>query len=121
MSKTKFTTYNDGIILLYREKPRRTDFAAKQNVSELDDMNFVAKLAYSEASRREQDMDFAEQMGFSLSLKVRTRYAAGIDNKCKAVIGDYLYDVSYVDKTRTEMWLYLEGIRGLKRGEDADT
>lgn len=113
MSKTKFSRYNDGVISIYREKPRRTDFAAKQNVSALDDMDFVVKLAFEESSRREQDIDFAEQMGFSLTYKVRTRYFDGVDNKCKAVVGNYLYDVSYVDKTRTEMWLYLEGVRKL--------
>ncbi len=37
----------------------------------------------------------------------------GVDNKCKAVIDDYLYDVQYIDKSRTEMWLYLEGVRKL--------
>ncbi len=111
MSKRKFSCYNDGIVSIYREKSKRTDFAAKKNVSVLDDMDFIVKLAFEESSKREQDIDFAEQMGFSLSLKVRTRYFAGVDSKCKAVIGDYLYDVSYVDKSRTEMWLYLEGVR----------
>lgn len=109
----KLSKYNDGVISIYREKPRRTDFAAKQNVSALDDMDFVTKLDFEESSRREQDVDFAEQMGFSLSLKVRTRYLKTVDNKCKAVINNYLYDVSYVDKSRTEMWLYLEGVRSL--------
>lgn len=109
----KFSKYNDGVISIYREKPRRTDFAAKQNVSALDDMEFVTKLDFEEAARREQDVDFAEQMGFSLSLKVRTRYLKTVDNKCKAVINNYLYDVSYVDKSRTEMWLYLEGVKPL--------
>ncbi len=113
MSKPKFSRYNDGVISIYREKPRRTDFAAKQNVSAYDDLDFVVKLAFEESSRREQDIDFAEQMGFALTLKVRTRYFDGVDNKCKAVINNYLYDVSYVDKTRTEMWLYLEGVRKL--------
>lgn len=113
MSDTKFSRYNDGVVAIYREKPRRTDFAAKQNVSVLDDMDFIVKLAFEESSRREQDIDFAEQMGFSLTLKVRTRYFIGVDNRCKAVINGYLYDVSYVDKTRTEMWLYLEGVKKL--------
>ena len=113
MSKPKFSRYNDGVVAIYREKPRRTDFAAKQNVSALDDMDFIVKLAFEESSRREQDIDFAEQMGFALTLKVRTRYFCGVDNKCKAVINNYLYDVSYVDKSRTEMWLYLEGVRKL--------
>lgn len=111
MSKTKFSKYNDGVVSIYREKRRQTDFNAKKNVSALDDMDFVVKLAFEESSRREQDIDFAEQMGFSLTLKVRTRYFDKVDNKCKAVINGYLYDVSYVDKTRTEMWLYLEGVR----------
>ena len=111
MSKHKFSRYNDGMISIYREKSKRTDFAAKENVSILDDMEFMVKLAYEESSKREQDIDFAEQMGFSLSVKVRTRYFVGVDSKCKAIIDNYLYDVSYVDKSRTEMWLYLEGVR----------
>ena len=111
MSKSKFSRYNDGVISIYREKRKQTDFNAKQNVSILDDMDFIVKLAFEESSRREQDLDFAEQMGFSLTLKVRTRYIKDVDNKCKAIINNYLYDISYVDKTRTEMWLYLEGIK----------
>lgn len=113
MSKTKFSRYNDGVVSVYREKPKKTDFAARQNVSALDDMDFVVKLAFEESSRREQDIEFANQNDFALSLKVRTRYVNGVDNKCKAVIGGYLYDVQYVDKTRTEMWLYLEGVKSL--------
>ena len=113
MSNQKFSRYNDGVVAVYREKSKKTNFSAKQNVSAFDDMDFVVKLAFEESSRREQDINFAEQMGFALTLKVRTRYFDGVDNKCKAVINNYLYDVSYVDKTRTEMWLYLEGVRKL--------
>ena len=113
MSSSKFSRYNDGVISVYREKRKQTNFNAIENVSVLDDMDFVVKLAFEESSRREQDIDFAEQMGFALTLKVRTRYFDGVDNKCKAVIGDYLYDVSYVDKTRTDIYLYLEGVRKL--------
>ena len=76
----------------------------------LDDMDFIVRLDYEECSKREQDIEFAEQSGFSLSLKVKTRYMKSVDNKCKAVIDGYLYSVSYVDKTRTEMYLYLEGV-----------
>lgn len=111
MSKTKFSRFNDGVVFIYREKIKRTDFGAKQNVSELDDMEFVARLDFEESSRREQDLDFAEQNGTTLSLKVHTRNVPNIDNKCKAVINSYLYDIWYVDKTRTEMYLYLEGVK----------
>lgn len=111
MNKHKFSRYNDGVVSIYREKRRESNFAAKENVSVLDDMDFIAKLAFEESSKREQDLSFAEQAGFSLNMKIRTRFLADVDNKCKAVINGYLYDISYVDKNRTEMWLYMEGVK----------
>lgn len=113
MQKINFSKYNDGVVKVYREKERRTDFAAKQNVSTLDNMDFIVKLAFEESAKREQDLEFAEQNDFTLSMKVRTRLVKGVDNKCKAVIDGYLYDVSYIDKSRTEMWMYLEGVKPL--------
>lgn len=113
MAKRKLETFNDGVVRIYRDKPRTTDFGAKRNSRTLDDMDFVARLDYEESSRREEDMEFAVRSGFSLTLKIRTRAVPGVDNMCKAVIDDYLYDVQYIDKTRTAMWLYLEGVRKL--------
>ena len=109
--KPKFSRYNDGVISIYRAKERRTDFSAKKNVSVLDDMDFVVKLAFEESSKREQDLDFAEQQGFSLTLKIKTRLVKCVDNKCKAVIDGYLYDIQYIDKTREEMWIYMEEVK----------
>ncbi len=113
MSKKKFSCYNDGVVAIYRAKDKRTNFGARENVSVLDDMDFIAKLDFEECSKREQDIEFASQNDFSLSLKVKTRLLKSVDNKCKAVIDGYLYDVSYLDKDRAngEMYLYLEGVR----------
>lgn len=113
MAKRKLSTYNDGVVRIYREKPKSADFGAKRNVRALDDMDFVVRLDYEEASRREEDLEFAAKSGFSLTLKVKTRAVSDVDSSCKAVIDGYLYDVRYTDKTRTEMWLYLEGVRQL--------
>lgn len=113
MAKRKFETFNDGVVSIYREKPRTTDFGAKRNARTLEDMEFVVLLAFEESSRREEDMEFAEKSGFSLTLKIRTRAVPGVDNNCKAVIDGYLYDVQYIDKTRADMWLFLEGVRKL--------
>lgn len=117
MARKKLRTYNDGFVHIYREKERMTDFSAKRNVDTANDMDFVVKLAFEESSKREQDIEFADQHDFSLNMKVRTRLRSNVDNKCKAVIDGYLYDVSYVDKNREEMWLYLEGIKRLKQEE----
>ena len=113
MQKVNFSTYNDGVVRIYREKERKTDFNAKQNVSALDNMTFIVRLDYQEMSKREQDLEFANQNGFSLSLKIKTRLVKGVDNKCKAIIDGYLYDVSYIDKSRTEMFLYMEGVKSI--------
>lgn len=110
MNRPKFALYNDGVVSIYRENDMRSNFSAKMNAKSIGDMKFIAKMAFAEQSKRQQDVEFAEQQGFSLSLKIKTRYVKGIDNKCKAVIDGYLYDVSYVDATRTELYLYLEGI-----------
>lgn len=111
MKKKQTKRYNDGIVKLYREVPKRSSFSAKQNVSVLDDMEFIVKLAYEEVSKREQDQEFANQNDFSLALKIKTRYTKNIDNKCKAVINEWLYDVKYADKTKTEIYFYLEEVR----------
>lgn len=114
MPKSKeFETYNDGVVRIYREKPRETDFSAKRNVSTLDDMDFIMKLNFKELSKREQDLEFAQQNDFTLSLKIKSRLVKGVDNKCKAVIDGYLYDVSYTDTSRTELFLYLEGVKAI--------
>lgn len=109
--KSNFSRYNDGVVRIYREKERRTDFSAKINVSTLEDMEFIAKLDFEESAKREQDLQFAEQNDFTLSLKIKTRLLKTVDSKCKAVVDGYLYDISYVDSNRTEMWLYMERIR----------
>lgn len=112
--KPRFSQYLDGFIVVYEEKPeRKTNFNATQNVIGLQDMNIVVKLAFEEKSKRVQDLEFAQQNDFSLSLKVKCRLFSAVKNKQKAVINNYLYNVSYVDydKMRKEMYLYLEGVR----------
>lgn len=113
MQKNNFSKYNDGVVRIYREKERQTDFSAKRNVKSIDDMEFVTKLAFEESSKREQDLNFAEQNGFTLSMKIKTRYVKKVDNKCKAVIDGYLYDITHTDKSKTELFIYMEGVRAI--------
>lgn len=111
---TRLTAFNDGVVQIFRQKDRKTDFGARRNASTLDDLEFVVKLNFSTASKRQQDLAFAEQSGFQLALKVRTRNVSNVESKMKAVIDDYLYDISYLDKDGREMFLYLESVRKLE-------
>jgi SPP1 family predicted phage head-tail adaptor len=113
MDKTKFSCFNDGVVSIYREKEKLSSFKAKKNVSELGDLDFIVKLDFEESSKRERDLEFAEQLGYSLTMKIHTRYMLCVDNSCKAIINGYLYDIFEVDKQRNEMWLYLEGVKKL--------
>ena len=85
-NKPRFSLYNDGMVSIYREKDKRSNFSAKINAGTLSDLELVGKLAYAETSKREQDLEYAQQQGFTLTLKIKTRYIKGVDTKCKAVI-----------------------------------
>lgn len=118
MRRNEFARFNDGYAYVYREKARRNDFNAKENARDVGDLDFVCKLAFEEMSKRQQDQEFANQQGFTLSMKIRTRFVPMVDSKCKVVINDYLYDISDLDKTRTELYLYLEEVRRLDTARD---
>ena len=105
----KLPTYNDGVVSIYREKPKSASFGAKINPESIDDLDFVVKLGYASQSMREQDFVAAEQRGINVSTKIKTHLSPGVDAGCKALINGLIYDVSYVDPTRTELYLYLEG------------
>lgn len=98
----KQSNFNDGIVNVYNDKGQKTDFGAKKNVKTLDDMEFVVKLAYDEKSKRQQDYEFAEQMGTKLTMKICTPLVSSVHSKQKAVINSYLYDITHIDPDRTK-------------------
>ena len=110
--RSELPVYNDGVVEVYAPRERKTDFNAARNVASAGDLGeLVVTLAFYECSMRTQDLEFAEQKGFSLSYKVKTPYYAGAQAKHKAVIGHMLYDIAHIDKAGREMYLYLEGVR----------
>ncbi|MGN1156183.1 MAG: hypothetical protein ACI4TK_08405 [Agathobacter sp.] len=113
--KEKVPTYNDGFVKIYRKK--ESNLTVNRNITSLSELDFLINLAYSEMSRRQQDMEFAEQNSFSLSLKIKTPkpfIKKGLDTSCFAVIENTLYSIQYIDTNRTEYFFYLEKIRELE-------
>jgi len=111
MKASDFPRFNDGVASIYNETAKRTTFNAKENARGFDDLEFVCKLDFEELSKREQDQEFANANGHTLSMKIRTRFVERVKSNCKVVIGDTLYDIYDIDKTRTELYLYLEEVR----------
>lgn len=110
MARVNLERYNDGVVSVYRDKSsNKTNFNAKTNPKKLSDMEFIVKLCFKEVSKRTQDLEFANQSGFILNEKIKTRYVKNVDNKCKCVINGLLYDISYIDKTKQDIYFYLSG------------
>lgn len=115
MKKVKINNYIDGFARVYQEEIIRTDFGAKQNPKSIDNLNLVVKLAYTECTKRQQDLEFAESLSKSLSLKIKTRLYE-LKSDYKIVINNVLYDIIYLDydKKNKEVYLYLEEVRSLE-------
>lgn len=114
--KQKFSTYNSGIVNIVEDKSEPTDFGAPLNTIKASDTKTIVKLAYDEKSKRDEDIQFAESMGRTLSLKIKTRLVKGINTSHKAIIGNTLYSIIKLDHdtSKRELYLYLEEERSLK-------
>ena len=66
------TSFNDGVLDVYRDKDIKTPFGAKVNARSVDDLEFVVRLAYKAQAIRGQDFTFAERHGMVLTMKVKT-------------------------------------------------
>lgn len=108
-------TYNDGIINVYKEKNNlaTTNFNEKKNTKTLDDMELVIPLAFKEMSKRQQDFDFANTLGHSLTMKVKTRLVDDVKNSHKVIYAGSIYDIIYLDADRInkELYIYMEEVR----------
>lgn len=115
--KSRLALLNDGVVELYRERGRKTDFGARRNVRSTADMELLATMCYQERSCRDQDFEFAEMRGFSLSRKVRTYALDGVDSGCRAVIAGDLYSIGHIDRDGAEMYLYMTSVGKVQEEE----
>lgn len=114
MMKSRFSTYNDGVVHICDAKERKTNFGAVKNATARNDLTDVIKLNYSECSKRDEDIEFASSQGRTLSVKLKTRSYKVVPTQ-KAVIEDMLYSIIKIDHDRSkrEMYIYLEEERKL--------
>lgn len=113
--KSRFSKYNDGMLYVCEVKKNEIGFGMVKNTREESDLKRILKLAYEEKTKRDEDMQFAENKGRTLSLKVKTRLREEVDSTQKVLIENTLYSVIHIDhdKSNREMYLYLEEERKL--------
>lgn len=113
--RTKTQGLNDGYAGVYKPKDIEADFGANVSPKSIDDMDYFVDMAYAEEYKREQDYEFAEAKGHSLSLKIRTLLYEAIDKNYKVVVENTLYNILKIDYAKAEnvMYLYLEEERSI--------
>ena len=118
LQKAKFQVFNDGVLWICEQVRQESSFGAVKNAVEGDDITKLIKMDYAEMSARDQDLQYAESIGRTLSLKVRCRLKDGVKKTHLVMIGDMLYSIVKLDYDRTNglMFLYLEEVRRLTNG-----
>lgn len=108
--KKQLPSYPSGVLGVYKAKPRKTDFGARRNIEKRSDMEFIGSVCYNVQTIRDQDFAFAERASFKLSLKVKCPRFDLVTPDCYVLIGETLFDISHLDKTKDEMYLYMEEV-----------
>lgn len=102
----KAKAYNDGMMYLYKKN-------TEKNVKSMSDLSYLSKLAFSEKTIRQQDVEFAMQKDKQLTMKVVTPDDGNMDTSRCAVIENVIYAIIHVDrdKKENELYFYLQEIR----------
>ena len=111
MAKNILNDYGDGVAEIYRKKD------VEKNVKSLDDLEYLGFLYYTEKSNRQQDVEFAQQLGANLTTKIATPDLIPPDSDYNVVINNVIYAIIYVDhdKKNRELYFYLEEVRKIER------
>lgn len=108
MPKKKRSSYNDGIVKLYKK-------ITEKNIRGMEDLRYLSKLAFEEKSIRQEDVEFALQNNQRLSMKIATPDDGNMDTKRCAVIENVIYGIIHIDRDRKkrELYFYLQEVRRL--------
>lgn len=111
----RFPAFTDGVLRVCEETKAPSSFNAARNPRDVEELRVLVKLPYKIMSCREQDMEFAEAMGRSLSLKVQTTNCAIVQTPHSVLVGKTLYSIIRLDRDmdKKTMFLYLEEVRKL--------
>lgn len=108
-AKKRLDRYIDGLAKVYKRKD------SSKNIRSLDDLDYILDLYFEEKSCRQSDIDFAEQKGKQLTLKIATWEVEQIETDMNLWIDGVVYSIIHIDKDRQKrkMFFYLEEVRKL--------
>lgn len=117
-AKSKFDRYIDGVVKICKRKDKKSDFGARHNVDTMDDLEVLEKLNYQEMSKRVEDITFANQEGFELTMKIKVRKIKNVTSENVVVIDHSMHSIKYIDSDKENLYLYLQGERKIETGNN---
>lgn len=102
----QMNNYNDGVAKFYKK-------VTEKNVKGLNDLEYESKLAFTEKTIRQEDVEFAMQQDKKLTMKIATPDDGNMDTSRCAVIENVIYGIIHIDrdKKKRELYFYLQEIR----------
>lgn len=102
----QMNNYNDGVAKFYKK-------LTEKNVRSLDDLQYASKLAFTEKTIRQEDVEFAMQQDKKLTMKIATPDDGNMDTSRCVVIDHVIYGIIHIDrdKKKRELYFYLQEIR----------
>lgn len=106
MIDIKPSLYNDGI-LSYGTVESQFN-ASKKKIGE--DFTVAGRLHFAIMNIREQDLETANNFGYSIDLKIKVPRNKDLDSKDKILLNDVLYNVKRNEINNKDRFLYLEKV-----------
>lgn len=113
--KNNQSNYRDGVALVYEQIEIQSDFSARKNVADLQDLKCKGEVAFRNSYIRQQDIQFMGNKADNVERKIVIRNCPLVQIGNKLGIDHKIYDVIRVDPDlqEQELYLYLELYRVL--------
>lgn len=103
----KHQTYNDGVLKYYKVSPKYNE--ARKKIGK--ENTYLGKLNFEEATKRQQDYDFANANSKKLDYKVKTPKVP-FDTEYLVEINDVFYECYLCeDSDKFSNYLYLQKVK----------
>lgn len=117
MKKKKISSFNDGILEVYKKTSEYKSFSDRKNPKSLVDFEYKKSLYFSLENIRKEDFLFASNRDRNLNIKLKTQLDYTVEVSDKIVIGNHLFDIVNLDPDNfnKELYFYLEEVRIIER------
>lgn len=119
-NKSNVKAFTSGVAFFYLPNFEKNKSGVTIKTRNLADYKKVCSLKYNEKFKRQSDIEFANSIGRSLSIKISTPIYKKIDTRMVAVINKTIYSIYNTDPDNEsrELFIYMEEFGNVDNGTD---